>query len=110
MLSVFTLTICFCCTDVQNWQIESPFRVMDEYDVFLDEAMRRKTLDLLVSYSKSLIMANRQFIILTPNSLSSINTDPKYVRIHRMPEPERRRSHGLQQQTLEFSAAAATDN
>ena len=85
--------------------IECPFRLMDEYDVFLDENMRKKTLDQLVAYTKKADQKRRQFIILTPHKLSHVKTGPA-VRIFKMAAPDRRASHGLQQQALDFVAQA----
>jgi structural maintenance of chromosomes protein 6 len=82
--------------------MESPFRLMDEYDVFLDELTRKITLTSLQHYALSPEQNNRQFIIITPQNLSDIKTSNE-VRIRSLGAPVRTSAHGLQQQTLEFN-------
>jgi chromosome segregation ATPase len=79
--------------------LETPFRVMDEFDVFLDVKARKLALTTMIALAKQ--MSHRQFIFITPQDLSDIKTDDM-LHIHRMDPPER--SHlvgGLQQQTLD---------
>ena len=40
--------------------IESPFRIMDEYDVFMDEILRKKTVDELQKHTARPQFAGRQ--------------------------------------------------
>ncbi|RHY12159.1 hypothetical protein DYB25_005643 [Aphanomyces astaci] len=47
--------------------IECPFRVMDEFDVFMDSINRTLTLKLLIETAKT--EATKQFIFVTPNDL-----------------------------------------
>jgi hypothetical protein len=47
--------------------IECPFRVMDEFDVFMDSVNRDMTIQLLVNAAK--MDATKQFIFVTPNDL-----------------------------------------
>jgi chromosome segregation ATPase len=47
--------------------IECPFRVMDEFDVFMDSVNRDMTIQLLVDAAKK--TAKKQFIFVTPNDL-----------------------------------------
>ena len=72
---------------------------MDEYDVFLDESARFKTLEMLKEHALGATQKNKQFIIVTPHSLNKIATS-KNVRIHGLKPPERSSAHGLQQQVL----------
>jgi hypothetical protein len=72
---------------------------MDEYDVFMDEPTRKLTLDLLQRYRRQADQSGRQFIILTPHTLSDMRTGPT-LRVHQMADPTRISAHGLQQQTL----------
>lgn len=77
-----------------------PFRVMDEFDVFLDPLARKIALDTLIKTAKD--MEHRQFIFITPQDLSSQKTDPK-LKIFCMRPPARSGTvGGPQQQTLEF--------
>lgn len=66
--------------------LETPFRVMDEFDVFLDPVARKTALETMISVAKE--YEHRQFIFITPQDLSSIRTDSK-LQIHKMPDPER---------------------
>ena len=50
--------------------IECPFRVMDEFDVFMDQVSRKVAMQELVDIARG--MANRQFIFITPQDLSSL--------------------------------------
>ena len=77
-----------------------PFRVMDEFDVFLDPLARKIALDTLIKTAKD--MEHRQFIFITPQDLSSQKTDPK-LKIFCMRPPARSGTvGGPVQQTLEF--------
>ena len=92
----------FCLLLALGTIIEGPFRIMDEYDVFLDEVTRRVTLDQLCLYSKLPRQRGKQFIIVTPHKLDSVQTD-NLVRINKMPDPVRTSAVGLQQQVLPFT-------
>ena len=50
--------------------IECPFRVMDEFDVFMDQVSRKVAMQELVDMAKE--MPNRQFVFITPQDLSSL--------------------------------------
>jgi len=78
--------------------LETPFRVMDEFDVFLDPVARKIALDNLVSAAKGL--EHRQFIFITPQDLSNLKTDPM-LKIIRMKPPAR---SNTPQQTLPFQS------
>lgn len=80
--------------------LETPFRVMDEFDVFLDPVARKIAMNSLVKVAKG--MDHRQFIFITPQDVSSLKTDPK-LRIFKMKAPARSTTvGGAQQQTLNF--------
>jgi len=79
--------------------IDTPFRILDEYDVFMDEHVRNMTLVQIKDHALSSENKDKQFIIITPNSLSGILTTPK-VRIHRLKAPDREGATGPKQQTL----------
>ena len=44
--------------------LETPFRVLDEFDVFLDPVTRKTVIDTLIVMAKK--MNHRQFIFITP--------------------------------------------
>lgn len=67
--------------------IECPFRVMDEFDVFMDAVNRDMTIQLLVRAAKK--DGKKQFIFVTPNDLSALRRDPM-VKIQKMNPPRDR--------------------
>ena len=82
--------------------IDTPFRILDEYDVFMDEKVRNVTLNAIKDHALDPKQSNKQFVIITPNSLNGVVTG-KRVRIHRMKAPEREAAIGLKQSTLTTS-------
>ncbi|XP_053828607.1 structural maintenance of chromosomes protein 6 isoform X1 [Vidua macroura] len=84
-------TVCFI---LSLWNIsESPFRCMDEFDVYMDMVSRRIAIDMILERAD--FQRHRQFILFTPLSMSSLPTSP-HIRILRMPDPPR------DQRTLNF--------
>ncbi|XP_053141310.1 structural maintenance of chromosomes protein 6-like isoform X1 [Hemicordylus capensis] len=80
-------TICFI---LSLWSFtDSPFRCLDEFDVFMDMVNRRIAMDMMLKMADS--QRYRQFILLTPQSMSNL---PIFhlIRILRMPDPERGQS------------------
>ena len=83
--------------------LETPFRVMDEFDVFLDPVTRKKIIDTLIEVGQS--MRHRQFIFITPQDVSNV-VSSSTVKILQMHPPIRRTvAGGHEQQTLDFSAS-----
>ncbi|KAL8172904.1 UNVERIFIED_CONTAM: Structural maintenance of chromosomes protein 6 [Gekko kuhli] len=77
-------TVCFI---LSLWSIaESPFRCLDEFDVFMDMINRRIAMDMMLKMADS--QRYRQFILLTPQHMSSLPTS-RFIRILRMQDPER---------------------
>lgn len=80
-------------------RLETPFRVMDEFDVFLDPVARKIALSSLVEVAKE--MKHRQFIFITPQDLSSLKPDAS-LKIFKMRPPIRNALvGGPTQQTLD---------
>ncbi|KAJ6634537.1 hypothetical protein lerEdw1_013983 [Lerista edwardsae] len=80
-------TVCFI---LSLWSIaESPFRCLDEFDVFMDMVNRRIAMDMMLKMADS--QRYRQFILLTPQSMSSLPLT-RFIRILRMQDPERGQS------------------
>lgn len=78
--------------------LETPFRVMDEFDVFLDPIARKIALETMIKVAKS--FEHRQFIFITPQDVSNITTDSK-LKIFQMEPPKRNQLvGGIVQQTL----------
>ena len=81
--------------------LETPFRVMDEFDVFLDPVTRNRIMETLVAVANE--MCHRQFIFITPQDVSNLTSSPT-LKILQMKPPERKTiAGGTQQQTLDFS-------
>ena len=81
--------------------LETPFRILDEFDVFLDSVTRKLTIEALITMAKS--MSHRQFVFITPQDVSNVNTDPM-LKVVKMTPPERRNVvGGPTQQTLDFT-------
>jgi chromosome segregation ATPase len=81
--------------------LETPFRVLDEFDVFLDPVTRKLTIEALIKMAKA--MQHRQFIFITPQDVSNVEVDPM-LKVVKMKPPARNNIAGLpEQQTLDFS-------
>lgn len=77
-------TVCFM---LSLWEItESPFRCLDEFDVYMDMHNRRICLDLLLELSERQHL--RQFIFITPLNTSNLPKSP-LIKIHPLRDPER---------------------
>ena len=82
--------------------LETPFRVLDEFDVFLDPVSRKLVIESLIMMAKS--MNHRQFIFITPQDVSNVETDPM-LKVLKMTPPARNEvAGGLTQQTLDFAS------
>ena len=64
---------------------ESPFRVMDEFDVFMDSVARQAAMRELTEFARE--HPERQFIFLTPNSLNGVTPadDLRIIKMTRKP-------------------------
>eukprot|EP00923_Selenidium_pygospionis_P056270 GHVN01098133.1.p1 GENE.GHVN01098133.1~~GHVN01098133.1.p1 ORF type:complete len:1025 (-),score=179.56 GHVN01098133.1:562-3636(-) len=72
----FTVT----CFLLSLWEsIDSPFRFLDEFDVFMDSANRRIANSLLLKHAKK---SKMQFVIITPLSLKNIPDSPDIKKIY----------------------------
>ncbi|XP_025065793.1 structural maintenance of chromosomes protein 6-like isoform X1 [Alligator sinensis] len=77
-------TVCFI---LSMWDvIESPFRCLDEFDVYMDMVNRRISMDMMLKVADS--QHNRQFIFLTPQNMSALPTS-RFIRILQLQDPER---------------------
>ncbi|XP_028809385.1 structural maintenance of chromosomes protein 6 isoform X2 [Denticeps clupeoides] len=77
-------TVCFV---LSLWAIsDAPFRCLDEFDVFMDMVNRRLSMDMMLKLASS--QRYRQFIFLTPQSMSSI-PENNLIRILRLNDPDR---------------------
>ncbi|MGH0135261.1 UNVERIFIED_CONTAM: hypothetical protein FKN15_056086 [Acipenser sinensis] len=90
-------TVCFI---LSLWEItESPFRCLDEFDVYMDMKNRRISMDLMLKLAESQHL--RQFMFITPQSTRTL---PKsnLIKIHQLMDPER----GNKQQSEEDEGAS----
>jgi chromosome segregation ATPase len=81
-------------------KIETPFRILDEFDVFLDTPTRKLIIKLLIKLALTK-MSHRQFIFITPQDISVCKSNPR-VKILRLLPPNRHGAIGQSQQTLNF--------
>ncbi|CAB9514637.1 of chromosomes protein 6 [Seminavis robusta] len=64
--------------------LETPFRVFDEFDVFLDTQARKLAIKTLIHIAKK--MEHRQFVFITPQDLSSVTPDPQ-LKVFKLKNP-----------------------
>lgn len=77
-------TVCFM---VSMWDIAStPFRILDEVDVFMDPITRRLCLDMLITFAEH--KSSDQFLFLSPLAIPDLKQSPK-VKIFQMPVVQR---------------------
>ena len=72
-----------------DWSSAEPFRALDEFDVFMDSVTRKTSIALLIRAARE--DADRQYIFITPHSVSDIPSasDVKVIKMH---PPERDQS------------------
>ncbi|CAN7939185.1 unnamed protein product, partial [Ixodes hexagonus] len=80
-------TVCFV---LALWDtMECPFRIMDEFDIFMDMGKRRVSLEMILEMTRR--KSNSQFVFLTPIEMPDIDA-LRSVNMMMMPEP-RKSSH-----------------
>ncbi|XP_023222817.1 structural maintenance of chromosomes protein 6-like, partial [Centruroides sculpturatus] len=78
------------CLILALWDaVESPFRILDEYDVFMDLVNRRISMDMMIETAAH--KTKHQFIFLTPLNMSNLKRSP-LIQICRMPDPDRKQN------------------
>jgi len=68
--------------------INSPWRVMDEFDVFMDSSNRKLSLDLLLENARAPRNKTRQYILLTPHDISGVTGNDVHKIRMRPPEKD----------------------
>ncbi|CAH3023318.1 unnamed protein product [Porites evermanni] len=80
-------TICFLTA---LWgTMESPFRCLDEFDVFMDLYNRKVIMKMVLELAALPEEKHRQFIFLTPQDMSYLPIDRSVVRIFKLDDPDR---------------------
>lgn len=62
--------------EIGELKLETTFRVLDEFDVYLDGPTRRLTIQMLIHMAHK-AMSYRQFICITLLDISDITSDPR---------------------------------
>ncbi|XP_019392917.1 PREDICTED: structural maintenance of chromosomes protein 6-like isoform X2 [Crocodylus porosus] len=84
-------TVCFV---LSLWAItESPFRCLDEFDVYMDLVNRRISMDMMLKVADS--QRYLQFIFLTPQNISSVPPS-RLIKILQLEDPERSQNPSYQ--------------
>ena len=79
------------------WEvIDTPFRIMDEFDIFMDAAHRKLSINMLVDFART--VPHRQFIFLSPLDTGDIPRDPD-IKAHRLDPPQRGGQRDIRQYT-----------
>ncbi|KAF8959619.1 hypothetical protein BDZ97DRAFT_1385347 [Flammula alnicola] len=74
------------CLLLSMWDVGSiPIRCLDEFDVYMDNQNRRCCIKMLTDAAKS--SAGRQTIIITPQSIDNVFSEPPVVLIKQMADP-----------------------
>lgn len=86
------ITVCFIIT---LWDmIDTPFKFLDEFDVFMDVKNREMAVNLLYEACRKDRNKNKQYFMLTPNDISSKevipNFDSKNCSVFKLKDPVRR--------------------
>jgi hypothetical protein len=70
--------------------VQSPFRAMDEFDIFMDEKHRANTLRALHDQAlENPSLQHTQFLFITPNDLSTITPEKGIIEVKCLLPPQR---------------------
>jgi chromosome segregation ATPase len=64
--------------------IESPFRAMDEFDVFMDAVNRKISMDALIHFARDPLNLDKQFLFITPQDISAVDASAVDIRVQKM--------------------------
>jgi len=64
--------------------IESPFRAMDEFDVFMDAVNRTVSMDALIDFARDPFNDEKQFLFITPQDISAVDASAGDITVQRM--------------------------
>ena len=65
---------------------QSPFKILDEVDVFMDLVTRQISLDAMIEFAAT--KSGKQYIFLSPLKIQKL-INPELIQIFQMPEPQR---------------------
>jgi chromosome segregation ATPase len=75
------------CLLLSIWEaMGSPIRCLDEFDVFMDNVNRTRSMDMMMVAARRSV--GRQFIFITPQAMNNKDLADD-VRVHKMNDPER---------------------
>uniref|UniRef100_A0A7S2WJD2 RecF/RecN/SMC N-terminal domain-containing protein n=1 Tax=Mucochytrium quahogii TaxID=96639 RepID=A0A7S2WJD2_9STRA len=86
--------------------VKSPFRVMDEFDVFMDSSNRKVSLELLIQTARNERAKDKQFIFITPHDISMV-PDGADIKKQAMKPPSDEFGSRTSQSTLNFQTGSA---
>jgi len=61
---------------------DSPFRAMDEFDVFMDAVNRRVSIETLLNFARENV--DKQFLFITPQDISAVDATAEDIKIQKM--------------------------
>lgn len=61
---------------------DSPFRAMDEFDVFMDAVNRRVSIETLLNFARENV--DKQFLFITPQDISAVDATADDIKIQKM--------------------------
>jgi chromosome segregation ATPase len=61
---------------------DSPFRAMDEFDVFMDAVNRRVSIETLLNFARENV--DKQFLFITPQDISAVDATAADIKIQKM--------------------------
>ncbi|KAG2391774.1 hypothetical protein C9374_013259 [Naegleria lovaniensis] len=71
------------------WElVDTPFRAVDEFDVFMDSMYRKTAMDLILATAKEK-HHSKQLILITPQDVSIVKKDPEFLKIIKLQPPKR---------------------
>jgi chromosome segregation ATPase len=77
------------CLLLALWEsMASPFRALDEFDVYMDAANRHLAMKLIVDHARDSANSS-QYILISPQGASQKDLTGPDIRILKMREPER---------------------
>eukprot|EP00514_Thraustochytrium_sp_LLF1b_P001850 CAMPEP_0184528386 /NCGR_PEP_ID=MMETSP0198_2-20121128/11761_1 /TAXON_ID=1112570 /ORGANISM="Thraustochytrium sp., Strain LLF1b" /LENGTH=1171 /DNA_ID=CAMNT_0026920223 /DNA_START=276 /DNA_END=3791 /DNA_ORIENTATION=+ len=83
--------------------VDCPFRIMDEFDVFMDSSNRKTSMGLLIAMAKGKASMGKQFIFITPHDISQVEDSPDVRKLRlRSPKVDTNGTR-MEQTTLPFS-------